>query len=446
MVNRSLVVKTTLYAALVFLAAIPPTTFFAGKLMEAGRRHQAPHFVDRQLAFIERDLERGWQGPPSEADLQALSEALPVPHRLRFVAWDAPGVPPELDTVERLVDDTPGHERPEHWVRIDRDGRPVGAVAMTPQWRPPGGRPFGGPPGPRPPGPFGPQMAWVWLLLLMLIIVPPIYLWVLRPLREMVGVAHRLGSGDLDTPVAVSRKDEFGELERAFEHMRTELKLAVEQRERLLTDVSHEIRAPLARMMIALPLLRKEGAPGPVTEIFEAELRHVDDLLGEVLALARAGYQPMFAPERLDLAEIARGLAADWAHFAEQGQRTVTLALAPVAVMGDRRLLTRAVSNLLDNALKYTSPGGQVRLVTRLEGGQAVLVVEDDGPGIAPSDMAMIFEPFYRPDTSRSRETGGAGLGLSIVKRIAEAHGGEVALRPRPEGGTLAELTLPAAG
>ena len=99
-------------------------------------------------------------------------------------------------------------------------------------------------------------MAWVWLLLLMLIIVPPIYLWVLRPLREMVEVAHRLGGGDLDTPVAVGRKDEFGELERAFEHMRAELKQAVEQRERLLTDVSHEIRAPLARMMIALPLLR----------------------------------------------------------------------------------------------------------------------------------------------------------------------------------------------
>ena len=391
--TRSLVFKTAAYATIVFFLAVPATVFVARKVFETGRRFDAPAFVLPTLAFLERELEREWQGAPPTRERLAEFEGVSR-HSLRFVAWGDPAIPPGLAEADRVVDGrAPGSGvPPRHWARIDHGGQPVGALEMVPRfhrgpggWGGPGGA--GGPPPGPPPGrpgpgfrgPFAPDLAWIWLLTLMLIIVPPLFLWVLRPLREMVGVAQRLGAGDLDTPVPIDRRDEFGELERAFEKMRLDLKGAFEQRERLLTDVSHEIRGPLARMMIALPLLRQEGAPGPVTQIFENELRAVDELVGDVLALARGGYQDRMAWTRLDLAAIARAR------------------------------------------------------------------VEDDGPGIAPEHLPHVFEPFWRPDTSRSRETGGAGLGLSIVKRIAEGHGGSVGVTSRPGGGTIAELRLPSA-
>jgi two-component system sensor histidine kinase BaeS len=297
--------------------------------------------------------------------------------------------------------------------------------------------------GPR--GLFAPQTAWIWLLLLGLIIVPPLFVWVLRPLREMVAVAGRLAAGDLETPVTIDRRDEFGELEGAFEHLRVALRRSLQQREQLLTDVSHEIRAPLARMMIALPLLRCEGASGPVTQIFEHELRAVDALVGEVLALARGGFQELLARETVDLAAIAAQLAADRAPFAAQKGLALTVAGTAAPVIGDAKLLTRAIGNLLDNALTYTDAGASVQIETGVEAGEAFARVADTGPGIDAEALPHVFEPFWRPDTSRSRETGGAGLGLSIVRRVAQSHGGTATVVSPAGGGTIAELRLPSA-
>jgi signal transduction histidine kinase len=445
MVGRSLVFKTSVYATIVFFLAIPPTIFVARKVFETGRRFEAPGFVQPMVAFVEHELEREWTGtPPTRARLEEF-EAV-THHALRFVPWGDPAIPAALATTDVRLDPQPhaGGRGPHHWARVDHAGKPVGALEFSA--RIPGGP--GGPPGRFGPrgfgGPFAPDMAWLWILILMLIIVPPMYFWVLRPLRAMVAIANRLGGGDLDTPVAIGRRDEFGDLERAFEKMRVDLRGAIEQRERLLTDVSHEIRAPLARMMIALPLIQREGAPGPVTQIFENELRAVDDLVGDVLARARGGYQASLAWTKLDLADVARSLGTDRALFAELKGLALELDLEPAPAAGDLKLVNRAIGNLVDNALKYTAPGDVIRVVTRLAGGQAVVRVEDTGPGIAPEHLPLIFEPFYRPDTSRSRETGGSGLGLAIVKRIAEAHGGAVSVTSPPGGGTIAELRFPA--
>ncbi len=446
MVGRSLVFKTAAYATIVFFLAIPPTIFVARKLFEIGRRFDAPAFVLPTLTFLEREVEREWKGtPPTRARLAEFEGV--SRHELRFVPWGDPAIPAALGADNLIVDPHLPGERPRHWARIDHGGTPVGALEVSPHFGRGPGHPAGpgGPPRPGVFGPFAPDLAWVWILLLMLIIVPPLYLWVLRPLRDMVGIAQRLGGGDLDTPVAIDRRDEFGELERAFEKMRVDLKDAFEQRERLLTDVSHEIRGPLARMMIALPLIQREGAPGPVTQIFENELRAVDELVGDVLALARGGYQDRVEWTRLDLAEIARALVAERGLFAEQKGVALEADLAPAPAVGDPKLVARAIGNLLDNAIKYTSPGDQVRVATRGEGAYAVARIEDTGPGIQAEHLPHIFEPFYRPDTSRSRETGGAGLGLSIVKRIAEGHGGSVAVTSQAGGGTVAALRLPAA-
>jgi two-component system sensor histidine kinase BaeS len=308
---------------------------------------------------------------------------------------------------------------------------------MSPQHGGPHGK------GPPPRGPLGAGALISLLLALLLAIVPPLYMWVLKPLRRMVAAAQRLGAGDLDTPIHTTRRDEFGELEQAFERMRQEVKRSMEQRDRLLTDVSHEIRGPLARMTLALPLMKKEGASGPVCDIFAQELEAVEHLVGEALALARGGYAPAHAHEPVDLGVLLAELIRTRQLWITEKDLQLSADYQPVCVSADRQLLARALGNVLDNALKYTDPGDTLHVATGTEGSEAWVRIQDSGPGIAPEHLPLVFEPFYRPDTSRSRETGGAGLGLSIVKRIVESHGGTVTLQCPPGEGTLVEMRLP---
>ncbi|HEY9723644.1 MAG TPA: HAMP domain-containing sensor histidine kinase [Oscillatoriaceae cyanobacterium] len=477
--HRSLVFRVYLYAAVAFAVSLPVILGCLHMVEESHHRADIVRFVRPQLAFIQQDLERHMTGDrPSEQELTTLSRLLH--ERFRFVPWnERAALPASLGSDALLVDERPLDQDPQHWVRLDYDGKPVGAVEVLadrpspvheallrlektdrplaaelkqaralrqrqPFWRR---------------GPlaflFGPllvpQLAWIWALLLLLVIVPPIALWVIRPLRGMVGVARRLGEGDLDTPVAVLRKDEFGELERAFEQMRCQLRdllrqqaQLIEQKERLLTDVSHEIRAPLTRLMMLLPLLRQEGASGAMTDLFEAELAGAEELLRGVLTLARGGAPAAMRHERVDLAAIAERLVAMREPVAANRAIALAAELSTAVVQGDERQLEVAMRNLLDNALNYAGTGKHVRLVTGTDA-QPFVRVEDDGPGIPAADLPNLFEPFYRPDTSRSRESGGAGLGLSIVKRIADSHGGSARLDSVEGQGTRVELRFPVA-
>lgn len=457
MVRRSLVLKTALYAAIVFVLAVPPATLVARRIVESGRTEELRGILGPQLGFIKRQVEA--RMPSGEPDARHLEELGAAFHgRLAFVGWGDAGVPSALAEEPWLVDAERRHGRHTHWIRLDHRGTPVGALRMDSTHRrrpPPWFKPWGGPwpqqedgagarPRHPPGGPFAPQMVWLWVLLLLLAIVPPLYVWVLRPLRAMVAVARRLGSGDLQTPVPLVHADEFGELERAFERLRVELRRSLEARERLLTDVSHEIRGPLSRMMLALPMLDRDPPGGPVKAILASEIQAVDRLVGEVLGLARAGWSEALVTEPVALDQVLETLVAQRRLVLAKRGLSLATDLAPLQVSGDARLLCRAVGNLLDNAIKYgQDPIGLACGTDDL--GPFVRVV-DAGPGIAQDHLKNVFEPFYRPDDSRSRETGGTGLGLSIVRRIAEAHGGTVTLVCPPGGGTVAELRLPAAG
>lgn len=431
MVRHSLIAKISLYATLVFFVSIPPALMVGEMLRRQGHQEFTRGFIEPQIGFLEQEVERSVQGgTPSAERLAELGQGLH--HRLRFVPWErTQAYPPELRQQNLLLDRRPPHQHPHQWVRIDYNGRPVGALEATPDG------PMGGP---RPPGPFTSQLALIWVLLLVLVVVPPIWFWVIRPLRAMVRVAARLGSGDLETAVALQRQDEFGELERAFEQMRVALRRALMQRERLLTDVSHEIRGPLTRMTLALPLLRQQGASGPVLEIMERELKAADLLLGDVLALARGRNPAALSLAPVDLAELARQILDERAIVREQKRLYLDCRLAPAPIRGDRRQLERALGNVIDNALKYTPAEGRVLVTTSTEGEESLFRVEDDGPGVASEHLPLIFEPFYRPDDSRSRETGGTGLGLAIVRDVAESHGGTVRFDSSLGSGTRVEL------
>gem|GEM_PF-1904320 len=449
--RRSLVLKMGLSVSLVFFACVPITLMVGHHLKQQGRNESIRNFITPQIAAIGQEVERILDGRPplpgQLADLERITH-----HHLRFVPWEAASTYPEaLKTGALLVDDRPIREGTTHWIRLEAAGRPFGALEVKPTWLqgPRARSPIlpamptlskDGPPRLPPPGPGLSEFALLWLSLLGLAIVPPLWFWVIRPLRAMVAVARRLGKGDLDTEISVRRSDEFGELERAFEGMRVELRRAIQQRERLLTDVSHEIRGPLTRMTLALPLLQQEGAPSAITELFSRELKAADEMLGDVLALARGKSPAALQLQQVDLAAIARKLLDERLIVAQQAELNVTASLLSAPMLGDERLLARAMGNLLDNALKYTEKGGSIIVSTREEDGRVCFSVRDDGPGIADAHLPFIFEPFYRPDDSRSRETGGTGLGLAIVRGIAENHGGTATLDAKLGRGTTATL------
>lgn len=467
MVRRSLLLKIGLSVSLVFFACVPITLMVGHHLKQQGRNESIRNFVTPQIVAIGQEVERILDGrPPSAEQLADLERD--TRHHLRFVPWEAVTEYPEaLKSQAVLVDVRPIREGSTHWLRLEAAGRPFGALELKPTRRqgprarplmppdmPTMGRvepppfefkapPNGPPPRLPPPGPGLSEFAFLWLALLGLAIVPPLWLWVIRPLRGMVAVARRLGAGDLDTEVPVRRNDEFGELERAFESMRVELRRAIHQRERLLTDVSHEIRGPLTRMTLALPLLQQEGAPSTLTDLFSRELKAANDMLGDVLALARGKSPAALQLSGVDLAAIARDLIDERRIVAQQAELSLTANLLSAPMQGDERLLARAMGNLLDNALKYTEKGGSIVVSTGEEDGRVFFSVQDDGPGIADAHLPFIFEPFYRPDDSRSRETGGTGLGLSIVRGIAENHGGTATLDATLGRGTTATMSFP---
>lgn len=428
MVRRSLILKIYLYAVGALLATFV-LAFGASRLLLTHGMGDAFRQMGQDYAqFIGREIEASFEGGrPSPARLDELARSLHLQLDYVPVGSDRE-VPAELagrDWVDQRVRFFGPHV---YWVRMDPGGEVMGALRI--EFRPP--RPAGG------------LSGWIFAGVLMgalgLMIVPPLYLWVIRPLRHMVDTAHRLGS-DLSTPVGVDRKDEFGDLEEAFESLRRRIQRMLTQKERLLTDISHELRGPLSRMAVALPLARAEGQDNPYLGHLERNMAAMDRLIGELLTLSRGQTPPERDQEALDLAAIARDLLAERSVVTRSQGVELESQLMEAPVRGDRRLLERAMGNLIDNALRHgASP---IRVETGQEGGQALFEVTDHGPGIPEADLPHLFEPFYRPDASRSRQTGGTGLGLAIVKAVAESHGGEAALSSRPGEGTVARMRFP---
>jgi signal transduction histidine kinase len=423
MVRRSLVAKIYLHTLVVLLLLGLASAVVGRLLLDTGRLDGLRQFGRDNAMFIAHEAERAGADP---GRLQELGRGLHA--HLQFIPWHETGAYPALLASDKLVYEPtplPGPSWHRYWVRLDRGNDPLGALLID--FEPP--RPF------RVAGHMvGPLL---WLGLVALVVVPPLWLWVLAPIRKLVAIAHRLGAGDLATPVPVTRTDELADLERAFESLRQRVLQMLRQKERLLADISHELRGPLSRMAVAVPLLRTPPEDAPTVARLEREIQAMDALIGELLALARAQGQAL-RREPVDLATLAQGLVEEREPAARQAGLVLETRLDPAPLQGDPRLLARAMGNLLDNALKYTPAGGHVRVETA----PGCFRVVDDGPGIAPADLPHLFEPFYRPDTSRSRETGGVGLGLAIAKAIAEGHGGSAVLASGPDG-TVAELRLP---
>jgi signal transduction histidine kinase len=270
-----------------------------------------------------------------------------------------------------------------------------------------------------------------------------------RPLRRMAAVAERVNAGDLHPRIheAGGQGHEVRVLTEAFNHMLDRLTEAFAGQRAFVADASHELRTPLTVIRGQLELLAGQSDPTAadvrrVEYLVQAEIARMSRLVDELLLLAKSEQTQFLRVEPIDLATFVSEL---WDGVSLIADRRFELAPVPAGTLrADPDRLAQALRNLLDNAIEHTSPrSGLVRLRVIAFAGQRVrFVVEDDGPGIEADQRERVFDRLHRTDSARDRATGGAGLGLAIVRAIAEAHGGSVAASESPEGGARLELEL----
>lgn len=263
----------------------------------------------------------------------------------------------------------------------------------------------------------------------------------LRPLRSLGDGVARLSAGELDVALPVETRDEFGTLTDAFNRMAQRVREIVSARDQLLLDVSHELRSPLTRVKVALEMT----PPSENRQRMASDIAEMEAMIAELLELERLRDGRSLRPARQDLlplldAEVksASGRPPGVTLAATQGE-------AIAAVDADQ--IRTVFRNLIDNAVKYSLPDSAPVLVDlSIERDVVVVRVKDDGPGVPPADLTHLFEPFFRVDRSRSKKTGGYGLGLSISQRIVEAHGGSLIVRNLAPRGAEFVATLPRNG
>jgi two-component system sensor histidine kinase CpxA len=272
------------------------------------------------------------------------------------------------------------------------------------------------------------------------------------PVVRLRAATQQIAAGDLSARAGdppSRRRDELAGLIRDFNAMAARLESLVTAQGRLLNDVSHELRSPLARLNVALGLARQRTGPEaqPNLDRIEQEAERLNELIGRLLTIARLeSGEDSSENVPVDLSDVVSQIAED-AGFESQGRNCRVTSEAPenTVVLGNRSLLHSAVENVVRNATRYTREGTNVDVRLTRENGQAVVRVSDHGPGVPPDAVEKLFRPFYRLDDARNRQTGGVGLGLAITDRTVRLHRGTVSASNRPEGGLVVEIRLPLA-
>ena len=283
-----------------------------------------------------------------------------------------------------------------------------------------------------------PWISWQFVIAmaLMAIIVVLASAWAVRrvtaPLSMLAGAADRLGR-DVNAPaIPEAGSREMRQAARSFNGMQGRLQRLLENRTRLLAALSHDLRTPLTLLR-----LRTENLPeGEDRERMLGSIGDLDAMIGTTLRFARdeAAAEPA---RRTDIAALLGAIVDD---MQDAGLPVTLTPAAAVVVACQPAMLRRAIGNLVDNAIKY---GHAARLSMAIAADRIDIMIDDDGPGIPEDELLRVFEPYYRLEQSRNRETGGVGLGLSIVFSVAQAHGGQIRLANRPGGGLRATLSLP---
>lgn len=278
------------------------------------------------------------------------------------------------------------------------------------------------------------QRVLLGLMISMLLLAPLVW-WMARrltrPIRVFANAAERLGADPDAEPLTPSGPSEVRTAIHAFNDMQASLRNHMRQRTQTVAAIAHDLRTPLTRLRF-----RAEQAPDAVRDRMAADIEEMDALIAQAMAFVRGETQPE-RREALDLDALAADCVAG---FAETGAAAAFDGGGALPVLADPAAVRRALDNLIGNAVKY---GGGARVKAFAADGAAVVTVDDDGPGLPDEELETAFEPFHRGERSRSRETGGAGLGLTVARQAARASGGDVILSNRTGGGLTARLHLP---
>ncbi len=299
--------------------------------------------------------------------------------------------------------------------------------------------------------PNRPKFPWVWVLpmcAVILLLVGAASIWfsrrLARPLGQLAFAAERFGAGETTARANLERNDELGDVGRAFDKMADRTASVLAAQRQLMADVSHELRTPLARIRVALELAAEDPvAAKDVLSDVGIDLDEIDKLIGDILTTAQLDGEPTIERQRIPVSELAERAAQRFHTLHPQRVLAQAISGSERDVACDPILLRRALDNLLDNAAKYSEPTTQVELAVIPNGTHVQFEVRDRGIGMSPADVERAFTPFWRADSSRTRKTGGVGLGLALARRIARAHGGDVTLESTPGKGTIVRLDVP---
>ena len=284
----------------------------------------------------------------------------------------------------------------------------------------------------------------LWMLGAVVLLCYLLARYLTAPLRDLQAALERFGKGDFSARTRSTRHDELGRLARTFDQMAERIQNLVAAERRLLLDISHELRSPLARLGVAIELARSGENRDAALDRIQKESDRLNSLVGELLQATRAEVDPnalKAQPVRLD--DLLAGIVDDCSIEASaRGSSLKVEAPYPVTVSGDPELLRRAVENIIRNAIRYAPPDTAVEASLVRDGAEARLQVRDYGPGVPEEALARIFDPFYRVQGDRNRDTGGAGLGLAIARRAVELHKGKLSAR-NAHPGLFVEMDLP---
>jgi signal transduction histidine kinase len=289
------------------------------------------------------------------------------------------------------------------------------------------------------PGPHLGLAFWQWRLLLFFAVsavalLPVAYFFsrgLAKPMTQFAAAAERFGRDPRAPPMAISGSSEIVKAAAAFNEMQDRLRRYVDDRTSMVAAIAHDLRTPLTRLRF-----RVEAAPEEAQAKMNADIDQMEAMIAATLAFVRdAAGDPQRT--RLELSSLLESVVDD---MAETGADVALDKAEKVVIDADSLALRRLLTNLIENAVKY---GARARCSLAVHDRLAEIDIEDDGPGVPQPELNRVFDPFYRREPSRSRQTGGIGLGLSVARSIARAHGGDVALQNRPQGGLRAKVTLP---
>ena len=310
-----------------------------------------------------------------------------------------------------------------------------------------------------------PEFALFHLHLLAMALIGGLFCyWLARhltsPVAKLRAATHELANGNLNVrvgPALGGRRDELASLAADFDEMAEKIQLLIDSQRRLLGDISHELRSPLARLNVALELARQRSGVEAISalERIQREAEILNEMIGQLLALTRleSGATQLQKVE-LDLESLVGEVVKDADFEARARNRSVKLiSSGKVVIDGVPNLIRRAIENVVRNAVHYTAEGTEVGIklftepesvaIAKPNNGRAVIIVHDHGPGVPDEALSEIFRPFYRVDEARDREAGGVGLGLAIADRAVRLHGGRVEAGNAKDGGLIVTIRIP---